>query len=73
MEYNWKKVSTSQTATNMRKLTARPNHSKRTFTIRYNGNKYRTSKMQKIEFEDCLFNVEIDWKNYLRNNQVTAI
>ena len=54
-------------------LTAKPNYSKKTFTIRYNGSKYRTAKMQKTEFDECLFNTCNDWKNYLRNNQVTAI
>lgn len=54
-------------------VTATPNHSKRTFTIRYNGSKYRTYPMLKIEFEECLLNTENDWKNYLRNNQIIAI
>ena len=57
----------------MKNLTATPNYSKRTFTLRYHGSKYRTCKLDKNEFEDCLFNTENDWKNFLRNNQVTAI
>lgn len=54
-------------------VTATPNYSKRTFTIRYNGSKYRTYPMLKNEFEECLLNTENDWKNYLRNNQIIAI
>lgn len=54
-------------------LTATPNYSKKTFTIRYHGSKYRTYPMFKTEFEDCLLNTENDWKNYLRNNQIIAI
>lgn len=54
-------------------LTATPNYSKRTFTIRKNGSKYRTMKMSKEEFEEAIFNTEYDWVVYLRNNQLSVI
>jgi hypothetical protein len=54
----------------MKTLTATPNHAKRVFTIRTNrGNKYRTNKMNKIEFENNLHNTENDWQNFLNTSQ----
>jgi len=49
----------------MHTIKATPNHSKRTFTIRKNGSKYRTCKFSKNEFEDTLYNTPNDWQNFL--------
>ena len=49
-------------------LTATPNQSKRTFTIRTNGNKYRTGRMTKPEFKDALYNTPNDWREYLKRS-----
>lgn len=45
------------------------NKAKRTFTIRKNGSKYRTTRMSKQEFETCLYNTLSDWDNFLKSNQ----
>ena len=50
-----------------------PNHSKRTFTIRYRGNKYRTTRMSKAEFEDAMYNMPSDWRDYIRNNECLIV
>jgi len=47
------------------KVTA--NYSKRTFTIRKNGSKYRTFKMSVVEFSMELGNTEGDWKQFLKS------
>lgn len=44
------------------------NKSKRTFTIIYNGIKYRTCPMTKDEFNSCLYNTGNDWAQYLRGS-----
>ena len=49
----------------MEEIKATANHSKRTFTIRKNGSKYRTCKLSKDEFEDNLYNTSNDWQNFL--------
>ena len=46
-------------------ITATPNHSKRTFTIRTQTRKYRTIRMRDREFESCLGNTQRDWRRYL--------
>jgi hypothetical protein len=46
-----------------------PNHSKRTFTIRKNGSKYRTYPMSKDEFRSCENMTGNDWANFLRETQ----
>ncbi len=49
-------------------ITATPNYSKRTFTIRKsNGSKYRTTQMTIDEFEECEYNTSEDWANFLEN------
>jgi hypothetical protein len=54
----------------METLTITPNHAKRRFTIRTNkGNKYRTNKMSKVEFEENLLNTQNDWQNFLDTSQ----
>ena len=42
------------------------NHSKRTFTIRTEGAKYRTLKFTKQEFEENEWNTQGDWEYFLR-------
>lgn len=49
------------------------NKKNRTFTIRINGSKYRTDKMDKIEFESCLSNTGNDWKYFLKSNCYSLI
>lgn len=54
-------------------ITVKSNKSKRTYTIAYNGGKFRTSELSKPEFQELDFNTNNDWYNYLRNNEVTKI
>ena len=54
------------------KITATPNHSKRTFTIRRKFKdgtilKYRTINLSKEEFQSEESNTERDWSNFLKN------
>ena len=42
------------------------NKSKRTFTIRKEGAKFRTLKMSQNEFDECEYNTTEDWKYFLR-------
>ena len=51
-------------------IKATPNYSAKTFTIRkyQNGKcytKYRTVKLPAYEFNNCLYNTEIDWYRFL--------
>ncbi len=57
----------------MKTITAAPNYTNRTFTIRtfINGklnNKYRTIQMSKKEFEAELNNTQNDWSHFLKSN-----
>jgi hypothetical protein len=54
-------------------MKATANHSKRTFTLRDKGNKYRTLQMSKIEFNEALYNTPGDWINYLKTNECLII
>jgi hypothetical protein len=47
-------------------LKVTPNHKEKTFTIRKDDSKFRTSKMNKEEFDECLYNTNLDWINFLR-------
>ena len=49
------------------------NKTKRTYTILLNGNKYRTIKLSKNEFEELYYNTEGDWINYIKSNEVIAL
>ena len=49
------------------------NKTKRTYTILLNGNKYRTIKLGKNEFEELYYNTESDWINYIKSNEVIAL
>ena len=49
------------------------NYSKRTFTIITETAKYRTIKMDKIEFQSCLHNTGNDWKQFLKSDDYYSI
>lgn len=56
-----------------RKLTATPNYSARTFTLRVayadgSTSKYRTYRTSKSEFEQDLNNTENDWFYFLKSD-----
>jgi len=62
----------------MKTIKATANQRKRTFTIRtfINGKiltKYRTVSMSKDEFEECEYNTERDWADYLRDEESMII
>lgn len=57
----------------MKNISATPNHSARTFTIRTHVAKYRTSKMSKEEFNDCLFNTKHDWMSFLADGEYVIV
>lgn len=46
-------------------ITATPNHSRKTFTIRTQTRKYRTIRMTKEEFESSLNDTPRDWRHFL--------
>lgn len=46
-----------------------PNNSKRTFTIRIDGAKYRTIRMPKDEFEDAKYWTGNDWSQFLKTDE----
>lgn len=47
-----------------------PNYSKRTFTIRKNGLKFRTIRMEKIEFSHAdRFWTGNDWDNFMKTDE----
>ena len=48
-----------------REIKVTPNHSKRTFTIRVKGFKYRTIPMDQEEFDSNLNNTANDWQQFL--------
>jgi arsenate reductase-like glutaredoxin family protein len=49
------------------------NKSARTYTIRTNGSKYRTTKMSKEEFNSNSNNTGNDWKNFLSTSDYSLI
>jgi hypothetical protein len=49
-------------------ITATPNHKNKTFTLRKDGNKYRTGKMNNQDFTAALDRTANDWQSYLRNS-----
>ena len=64
--------------TEQKQITATPNFSKRTFTIRvFVGNfyksKYRTTKMTKQEFEEANYYTFTDWQHFLRSDNYYRI
>jgi hypothetical protein len=59
-------------------ITATPNYSKRTFTIRtfYDGKlfaKYRTVQMGLIEFDETEMYTSQDWKDFLKGDDYYEI
>ena len=62
--------SSSKTSTSItgRTFTVTPNFSKRTFTIKTDSAKYRTYKLPKQEFDNCLFNTGNDWADFLKSD-----
>ena len=55
----------TSTTTSGREIKATANHAKRTFTIRVEGAKYRTTKMSREEFNTSLYMTANDWQQYL--------
>ncbi|WP_122333109.1 hypothetical protein [Parabacteroides sp. AF48-14] len=51
-----------------REINVKANHSKRTFTIRVEGSKYRTVQLSKEEFNSCLHNTANDWADFLKSD-----
>lgn len=51
-----------------RTINATANHSKKTFTIRVDGSKYRTIQMSKEEFNECLNMSANDWQQFLKGS-----
>ena len=51
-----------------REINVYPNIRNRTFTIRVEGAKYRTIKMNQEEFESCLHNTGNDWQQFLKSS-----
>lgn len=51
-----------------RTINVKANHSKRTFTIRVEGSKYRTYQMDKETFSAELNNTANDWAQFLKGN-----
>lgn len=61
-----------------RKITATPNHTHRTFTIRIEykdgkNQKYRTYKQTKDEFKSNLNNTQNDWNQFLKSDDYYKI
>ena len=49
------------------------NKSARTYTIRVNGNKYRTLQMSKQEFDSAYYWTENDWKQFLKTDEYYSV
>jgi hypothetical protein len=49
------------------------NFSKRTFTIRKNGSKYRTYPMSQQEFNECINMTQNDWQQFLKSNEYYSV
>lgn len=50
-------------------MKAKANKSKRTYTLRLDGNKYRTIPMSKEEFENAYYWTDNDWKQFLKTDE----
>ena len=59
------------------RITATANYSARTFTIRKSclgySVKYRTNKLTKEDFYNCIYNTERDWKQFLKSDDYYII
>lgn len=51
-----------------REINVSENKSKRTFTIRADGSKYRTVQLARDEFKSCQRNTGNDWQSFLNSN-----
>ena len=61
------KATTQKTITGT-EIRTRSNNSNRTYTIWINGTKYRTTKMDKVEFNSCENNTGNDWYHFMKSN-----
>jgi len=50
-----------------------PNNSSRTFTLRTNGSKYRTFKMDKDDFRSAKHWTGNDWKEFLKTDEYSRV
>lgn len=69
-------MSTFETHTTItgRQISVRPNFSARTFTIKTSeGSRYRTTQMNKQEFDSCLYNTGNDWNQFLKSSDYYRI
>jgi len=64
------KILTSITG---REFRVTSNKKKRTFTIRVDGIKYRTTPMSKEDFVSCEHNTGNDWANFLKTGEYYRI
>jgi len=64
----------NKTKQNKNIMEATANKSKRTFTLRDKGNKYRTQKMSKQEFESAYYYwTSNDWKQFLKTDEYSIV
>lgn len=56
-----------------RKISVRPNHKARTFTIKTESANWRTIPLDKDEFQSCLNNTGNDWNQFLKSNDYYRI
>jgi hypothetical protein len=56
-----------------RTIKATPNHSARTYTLRTGTAKYRTIRMSKYEFNNCLYNTSNDWEQFLKTDEYYVV
>ena len=50
-------------------INVKANNSKRTYTIRKQGSKYRTYQMAKEEFDSAYYWTGNDWSNFLKTDE----
>jgi len=62
-----------QTLKHLEIMKTTSNKSARTYTIRVNGNKYRTLQMSKQEFDSAYYWSENDWKQFLKTDEYYTI
>lgn len=54
-------------------IKVRPNHSRRTFTLRKNGTTYRTNQMSKDEFQSATYWTGNDWNQFFKTNDYSQV
>jgi len=62
-------MTTTLTTITGREIKVTPNHSKKTFTLRSEGIKYRTIPMSSEEFESALYWNGNDWNDFFRTDE----